>query len=57
MYGTGRKATIGVPAVVEAAFRHVTYAGKLLMLGSCASDAEITIHPVKEKNDQGIYLH
>jgi threonine dehydrogenase-like Zn-dependent dehydrogenase len=35
----------GVPAVVEATFRHVAYAGKLLMLGSCPSAAEITIHP------------
>jgi 2-desacetyl-2-hydroxyethyl bacteriochlorophyllide A dehydrogenase len=35
----------GVPAVVEATFRHVAHTGKLLMLGSCPSAAEITIRP------------
>jgi threonine dehydrogenase-like Zn-dependent dehydrogenase len=35
----------GVPAVVETTFRHVAPAGKLLMLGSCASAAHISIRP------------
>ena len=35
----------GVPAAVETAFRHVTHAGKLLMLGSCPTEASISIRP------------
>ena len=35
----------GVPTVVEAAFRHIAPAGKLLMLGSCPTAASISIHP------------
>jgi 2-desacetyl-2-hydroxyethyl bacteriochlorophyllide A dehydrogenase len=35
----------GVPAVVETTFRHTAPAGKLLMLGSCASAAHISLRP------------
>lgn len=35
----------GVLAVVETTFRHVAPAGRLLMLGSCASAAQISIRP------------
>ena len=35
----------GVPTVVKAAFRHIAPAGKLLMLGSCPTEAFISIRP------------
>jgi 2-desacetyl-2-hydroxyethyl bacteriochlorophyllide A dehydrogenase len=35
----------GVPSVVEAAFRHVAPGGRLLMLGSCPTEAFISIRP------------